>query len=289
MPFHQAGAAEILRSVQKDESFLSHLKSSIAEIVQRSSGTRTWLNIHQYSDVICELAYYSLTTLCLRQTLGEEYTGIIQVDHNRRRLPTQFERTVMVILQCFGPKVLQIGLKKFENSLRVGCFSTYLRPELKTFILQQIPTLQYSLTLVHRIHLAIFYFSSGFYHISKRMTGIKYVLIREWLGDNAASQSFRMLGIVLFLHIMLTLSYAAYTNFFVKPKSDDKKTVSSCYVDSRKQCPLCLEERCHSSVTPCGHLFCWQCIHESLQTLQQCPLCRHHVLPSQVVPLLNYD
>ncbi|XP_064077709.1 LOW QUALITY PROTEIN: peroxisome biogenesis factor 10-like [Macrobrachium nipponense] len=179
MPFHQAGAAEILRSVQKDESFLSHLKSSIAEIVQRSLGTRTWLNIHQYSDAVCELAYYSLTTLSLRQTLGEEYTGIIQVDRNRRRLPSKFERTVMVILQCFGPRILQIGLKKFENSVRVGCFSTYLRPELKTFILQQIPTLQYSLTLVHRIHLAIFYFSSDFYHISKRMTGIKICKYRN--------------------------------------------------------------------------------------------------------------
>ncbi|XP_068237934.1 peroxisome biogenesis factor 10 [Palaemon carinicauda] len=289
MPFHQAGAAEILRSVQKDESYLSHLKSSVADIVQRSFGTRTWLNVNQYSDVLCELGYYTLTTLCLRQTLGEEYTGIIQVDRNRRRLPSHLERTVMVILQCFGPKVLQLGLAKFEKSVRVGSFSTYLRPELRNIILQQIPKLQYSLTLLHRIHLAVFYFSSGFYHISKRMTGIKYVLIREWLGDNAASQSFKILGSVLFLHVVLTLSYAAYTNLFAKPKTSSKRTLSSCYVDSRKQCPLCLEERSHSSVTPCGHLFCWQCIHESLQTLQQCPLCRYHVLPSQVVPLLNYD
>lgn len=279
----------MLRASQKDENFLNYLKANIAEIVQRTLGTREWLNMHKYAEVICELTYYSLTTLCLRQTLGEEYTGVIQVDRSRRRLPSSLERTAMVLLQCFGPEVLRRGLAKFENSVRFGSFSTYLRPEIKNFILQQMPTLIYSLTLLHRIHLAAFYFNGGFYNISKRVFGIKYVLIREWFGDSTASRSFQLLGAVLFLHIILTVTYAGYTWYFSKPHPDNKRTISNCYVESKKQCPLCLEERRHSTITPCGHLFCWQCIHECLQTTQQCPLCRHHVLSAQVVPLLNYD
>lgn len=38
MPFQQAGAAEVLRAAQKDESFLNHLKSCLSDIVQRSFG-----------------------------------------------------------------------------------------------------------------------------------------------------------------------------------------------------------------------------------------------------------
>ncbi|KAK7068452.1 peroxisome biogenesis factor 10 [Halocaridina rubra] len=280
MPFTQAGAAEVLRASQKDESFLSHLKSSLAEIVQRSLGTKVWLDIHKYAEILCEVFYYGLTTLSLRQTLGEEYTGIIQVDHSRRRLPSLLERTSMVILQCFGPEVLRRGLSKFEKSVRNGHLSTYFRPELKNFILQHMPTLIYSLAFLHRLHLATFYFNGGFYHISKRVAGIKYVLIREWLGDSTASRSFQILGSVLFLHIILTLMYSGYTHYFTKPAAE-KRSVSNCYVDNKKQCPLCLDERQNSSVTPCGHLFCWQCIHECLQTTQQCPLCRHKTLPSQ--------
>lgn len=119
MPFQVAGAAEVLRATQKDESFLNYLKSCISEIVQRTlgkycycnwflsgihyiilwrwnvvwmsifslTGTRTWLDVHKNAEVLCEIVYYGLTTLCLRQTLGEEYTGILQVDSSRRKLP----------------------------------------------------------------------------------------------------------------------------------------------------------------------------------------------------------
>nr|XP_045605778.1 peroxisome biogenesis factor 10-like [Procambarus clarkii] len=289
MPFQQAGAAEVLRASQKDESFLDHLKSCVSEVVQRSAGTRVWLDIHKHAEILCEFAYYSLTTLCLRQTLGEEYTGILEVDHTKRRLPNTFERVAMVILQCFGPEVIRRLLSKLEDSSRAGKLSIYLRPELKNLVLQHISTLKYSITLLHRLHLATFYFSGAFYHLSKRITGIKYVLVREWYGDSSASKSFQILGMVLLTHTLLTTVYAAYTHLFLKLPTENTQPSAKCYIESKKQCALCLDERKYSSVTPCGHLFCWHCIQECLQTSQQCPLCRHPATPSQVVPLLNYD
>lgn len=62
--------------------------TSLKYIFSTPTGTRVWLDIHKNVEVICELAYYGLTTLCVRQTLGEEYTGILQVDSSRRKLPS---------------------------------------------------------------------------------------------------------------------------------------------------------------------------------------------------------
>lgn len=90
----------------------------------------------------------------------------------------------MVVLQCFGPEILQRLLSKLENSVRSGWLSTYLRPEVKNVVMQHLPTLRFSFTLLHRIHLAVFYFSGAFYHIAKRMTGIKYVSVTSVSPDN---------------------------------------------------------------------------------------------------------
>lgn len=57
------------------------------------SGTRIWLDVHKHAEIISEFVYYGLTTLCLRQTLGEEYTGILQVDSSRRKLPNRLVST----------------------------------------------------------------------------------------------------------------------------------------------------------------------------------------------------
>uniref|UniRef100_A0A3Q1ME24 E3 ubiquitin-protein ligase RNF n=1 Tax=Bos taurus TaxID=9913 RepID=A0A3Q1ME24_BOVIN len=54
------------------------------------------------------------------------------------------------------------------------------------------------------------------------------------------------------------------------------------------ECNICLETAREAVVSVCGHLYCWPCLHQWLETRperQECPVCKAGISRENVVPL----
>lgn len=58
--------------------------------------------------------------------------------------------------------------------------------------------------------------------------------------------------------------------------------------NARFECNICLEQARDAVVSMCGHLFCWPCLHQWLDTRPQrqlCPVCKSAISKDKVIPL----
>ncbi len=281
----RAGFPEILRSTQKDQSFINDLDGQVSSVVLKILGPRSWLTWKQWIEASTRFAFYALTTLSDFQTLGEEYTGILQIDSSssRLKLPSTLSRLSMVALQSFGP----VAFSRLFSYLK----RKYPTNEKLFAIFEDI------LNFVHKLNISVFYIEGLFYDLAKRATGIGYVKIRSWgPGDDDQDQfSTRLLKMVSLANIaviswqfMLKMN-RHFKEFHKEAEAfTDESETHPGSVALKDKCPLCLERRKATTCTPCGHLFCWECIHDSIKAKQECPLCKEQISPSRVIPLMNY-
>jgi len=147
------------------------------------------------------------------------------------------------------------------------------------------------LLYVHRIHLAIFYIIGGYYHVSKRLFGVRYLAIRAQSYVDSL-KIFKILGYLSVLEIVLSFSfwfYNVYSERMRKKLNVNKvptKREETANITSSFRCDLCLEFK-PPACTQCGHLFCWECLIVQATESKMCPLCRSNIIPSRIVPLLN--
>lgn len=65
-------------------------------------------------------------------------------------------------------------------------------------------------------------------------------------------------------------------------KGDEKRD------DSMFECNICLDTAKDAVVSMCGHLFCWPCLHQWLETRptrKLCPVCKAAISKEKVIPL----
>ena len=71
---------EIIRATQKDDLVMTQMRNEISSnVLLKILGPRSWIPWKQWIEASVHFAYFAITTLADLQTIGEEYTGILQV------------------------------------------------------------------------------------------------------------------------------------------------------------------------------------------------------------------
>ena len=69
--------------------------------------------------------------------------------------------------------------------------------------------------------------------------------------------------------------------------NEDENTSSRAF-----ECNICLDTASDAVISMCGHLFCWPCLHQWLETRPQrqiCPVCKAGIGRDKVIPLYGRD
>ncbi|OAD58987.1 Peroxisome biogenesis factor 10 [Eufriesea mexicana] len=272
-----ANQAEILRSHQRDDDFVKHLREKVIDVLQIIEKRMGLLPLI-HSDIPFKLIYYFFTTGMGNQTLGEEYTGIVQANLAAQKVPSLYARVLAVILECLGEKALIRVLKRLELSINHP--HSKLTPTAVIFLnsfIQRMCTMIPTFILVHK---GLFYMFGRYYSLGKRISGIDYAKVYGHRPTDTISWGLRLLGIATFAQCLLKIWQSRNNESrFEKYLTVDEK-------HNKLMCQLCLE-KVPTTTTPCGHLFCWFCLTDWLNTKPQCPLCREHVVPSRIVYVMN--
>lgn len=88
-----ASQPEIIRCTQKDANYTDFLKNQLQTIIEKFTTTHHLIKYENLIKLLAEVLYHCYANVNGVQTLGEEYTGIMQVDSNYIGLPNKFVST----------------------------------------------------------------------------------------------------------------------------------------------------------------------------------------------------
>lgn len=73
-----------------------------------------------------------------------------------------------------------------------------------------------------------------------------------------------------------------------RKNTDNKENDSKDEQNNMFECNICLDNAKDAVVSVCGHLFCWPCLHQWLETRssrQVCPVCKAAISKDKVIPI----
>ena len=174
------------------------------------------------------------------------------------------------------------------------------------------------LDVAEKTHLALFYCFGTYYFVANRLTGVRLVYTGQ---QSEIKLHYQVVGLLMFLQ--LGLSGASWAAAHAAPSTSNASARGTAtraggvppgipLVDSKGRevtdgagaaegattsggggvpgkCPLCLSAMVSPTATPCGHLFCWNCVAEWSLQKPECPICRAPATPAALVCIHDND
>ncbi|KAL2392857.1 Peroxisome assembly protein 10 [Exophiala dermatitidis] len=215
MEYPFAPSPDILRTHEKDAYMIGQVTSELSTIVRSLLGARV---AHKYSGAtnhLSELLYLCLTTLLGNRTLGEEYCDVIQVEDDTLRLAGLGRRVGYIASVVFAPWALGKTLPALRRRLRSKLERSIQQQEqqqykgrpptrntkliVQKYLLKHLDSLT-SPSPFYAVSLATFYFTGAYYHISKRLFGLRYIFTKQIKPDEQRV-GYEVLGVLLVLQL----------------------------------------------------------------------------------------
>lgn len=260
MTQNRANKFDLIRSVSKDKYYLNRQFNFLKSLIFFNNNSAK-------IRLISDLAYYSLTTLLNRQTLGEECYNLILYNSKTHKLQSGLTRALLILFKVVAP-----------------------------FTLNSFISLKIIFLILKKLNQIKFYFSGNkdeFLNLENRFTNSQYLSLNRSKSDDSNTIGF--IGILKLMGLIINLMMLA-KNIMLYRKSKIVKEVSRVEEDveqlGKTKCSICLERVVNATVTQCGHVFCWFCIQRYASKANNaettCPSCRLAINQDKLILLNNY-
>jgi len=244
--FPWATSPDIIRTHQKDAYITGNLSAQLSGIIRELLGARF---AHKYGNAtthLSELLYLCLTTLLGNRTLGEEYCDVVQVEDDTLRLASLVRRVGYIASVVFSPWILSKSIPALRRKLRLKLerniararqrldgqraytnkhISTPFSLQFQEYIHDHLDVLT-SLSPIYALSLAAFYFTSSYYHISKRLFGLRYIFTKK-IAPSEQRVGYEVLGVLLVLQMAVQAIIHVRERFFHTEPAQSSEDVAT--------------------------------------------------------------